>query len=96
MVVESLDFPPLMNAKSKTGSLVQPSSFPIPCVKESTYVSNPQNSLHEIVIYASQIEKGGIDLSDYFEGCWKRLAYFTESGISGWVTYIKPCCDIDR
>ena len=63
---------------------------------ESTYIFDPQNSLHEIIIYTSQIKQGKIDLSGYFEGCWKRLAYFTESGISGWVAHIKSCCDVNR
>ena len=94
MVVECLDFPPSMNAKIKTGSWVQPSLTHGSRKPLFTYVSNPQNSLHEIVIYTSQIEQGKIDLSDDFEGCRKRLAHFTESGISGWVTHIKSRCDI--
>lgn len=63
---------------------------------KSTYVSNPQGSLHQIIIYASQVKQGQIDLSGNFEGRWKRLAYFPKSGIPGWVSYIKPCCDVGR
>jgi len=76
-----------MNAKSKLGSLVQPSFTHGIGKPESTYIPNPQRSLHEIVIYTSQIEQGEIGLSDYFEGGWKRLAYFSESGISRWAMY---------
>jgi len=33
---------------------------------KSTYVSNPQGSLHQIIIYASQVKQGQIDLSGDF------------------------------
>jgi hypothetical protein len=96
MAVDCLDFLLPMNAKSKTGFEVQPSLTRESREPKSTYVSNPQKSLHEIIIYASQIKQGEIDLSGDFEGCWKRLAYFTKSGISGWVPYIKSRCDVGR
>jgi len=37
-------------------------------VRKPTYVLNPQKSLHEIIIHASQIKEGEIDLSGDFEG----------------------------
>ena len=60
------------------------------------YVSNPQNSLREIVIYASQVKQGEIDLSGNFEGGWERLAHFPKSGISGRIAYIKSRYNVDR
>jgi len=85
-----------MSAKSKTGFEVQPSQTYESREPESTYVSNPQDSLHEIVIHASQIKQGEVDLSGDSKGGWKRLAYFPKSGIPGWVQYIKPCRDVSR
>ena len=85
-----------MSAKSKTGFEVQPSSTYESGGSKSTYVSDPQKSLHKIVIYTSQIEQGEIDLSGDFEGDWKQLAHFPKSGIPGRALDIKPCCDVDR
>jgi hypothetical protein len=85
-----------MSARSKTGFNVQPSPTREGGESESAYISNPQNSLHEIIINASQVKQGEIDLSSDFEGDRERLACFPKSGISGWEPYIKSRRDIGR
>jgi hypothetical protein len=89
MVVDCLGLLLPMNARNKMGFWIERSLTRECKIPKSTYISNPKKSLHEIVIYALQIEQGEIHLPSDFKGGWKRLPYFTNSGISGRIPYIK-------